>query len=327
MNPSPRSPFVPTVVGENPPFGTPDASHDEILADIAHALQTPLAALYAHLSLTAKKHPRDKHMKVCMALAEDAAGLVKDLVRLARTDSTVRSSTQEKIDVGGLIESIVEYMSVLAASKDIELSAELEPDVHIVGAKKQLEEVFMNLMGNSIKYIDARTTGTNIIRVRVHSTDDACVVQITDTGIGIDADELPHVFTRSYRTRAGSARAPGSGLGLAIAKKTIEAHDGSITIDSVSGKGTCVSCVLPLHEPRLPFSKAVRNDLPVLELDDAIGEPGVLVLVGDHDDGLPMPLVKLLHDLNHRLSRHAVEIGRRLVGKKDVGLLRDSARD
>jgi signal transduction histidine kinase len=234
-------------------------THDDVLADIAHGLQTPLAAIQAHVSLMLKNNPRNKHGKICAALAEDMAQMVKDLVRLARTDTAVRECVQEKIDVGVLVTSIVDYIGVLAQSKGIELSVVMEDEVHVCGAPKQLEEAIVNFIINSIKYIDTSVPGRNRIRVEVGSTDVLCVVKIIDTGIGIDADELPYVFSRFYRTRAGTARAPGSGLGLAIAKKTFEAHRGSIEIESESGKGTCVTCTLPLFEPRLPLSHCGIN--------------------------------------------------------------------
>ncbi len=306
---------------------TRQVSHDDVLADIAHGLQTPLAAIQAHLSLMNKKQPRNKNAKICNALAEDMSHMVRDIVRLARTDMAVRASVQEKIDMGTLVTSIIEYMGVLAQSKGIELSGNLEPHLFIVGARKQLEEVIMNLINNSIKYIDQSLHERNMIHVTVVGTDASCIVSIVDTGCGIATDELPHVFTRFYRTRAGAARAPGSGLGLAIAKKTIEAHGGTITIDSAPGRGTRVTCMLPLHEPRLPFLQCIRYDQPVLKDDDAVSELGVLGLVGDHDDRLPVPLMQFLHDLNDRLSRGAVEVGRRLVGKKDVGPLGDRSRN
>lgn len=250
--PSPRPSRTHTVTGEAP------ASHDDVLADIAHGLQTPLAAMQAHLSLVLTKHPRNKQVKICAALTEDMSHMVRDLVRLARTDATVRECAQEKIDVGVLVESIIEYMGVLAQSKGIELTASVEHGIEICGAKKQLEETIVNLISNSIKYIDASVPDRNRIHVSVTSTDVSCIIRITDTGIGIDADELPHVFSRFYRTRAGTARAPGSGLGLAIARKTLEAHRGTIAIESESGKGTSVTCTLPLCAPRLPLSQCDR---------------------------------------------------------------------
>lgn len=246
-----------------PHISTSDgASHDEVLADIAHGLQAPLAAINAHLSLIQKKHPRTKQLRICSHLAEDMSHMVRDLVRLARTDTAVRECVQEKIDMGALVASTIEYMGVLAQSKGIELSASIEPDVHVRGARKQLEETIANFITNSIKYVDASIPDRNRIDVRVSSTDASCVIEIADTGCGIDADELPYVFSRFYRTRAGTARAPGSGLGLAIAKKTIEAHRGSIVIQSEPGKGTLVTCTIPLHEPKLPLAQCAQTSIP-----------------------------------------------------------------
>lgn len=235
------------------------STHDEALADIAHGLQTPLAAIQAHAALLLKKHPRDKHAKICSTLSQDMSFMVRDLVRLARTDATVRDCAREKIDVGVLVSSIVEYMGVLAESKDITLAATIDADACICGARRQLEEVFADLITNSIKYIDTKTNEAHRIDVGVYGTDAECVVTIIDTGIGIPPEELPYVFTRFFRTRDGAQRAAGSGLGLAIAKKTIEAHGGTIAIDSAPGKGTRVTCTLPLQEPRLPFSQIAEH--------------------------------------------------------------------
>ncbi|MBP9771578.1 MAG: HAMP domain-containing histidine kinase [Candidatus Pacebacteria bacterium] len=260
-----------SVIGE-----TSSPSHDEVLADIAHGLQTPLAALGAHIALFAKKHPRNKHIKICRILAEDMSDMVRDLVRLARTDTTVRQCVQEKIDVGLLIESIVEYLGILAQSKGITLEATSERNIYICGARKQIEEVIANLITNSIKYIDVSVPERNRIHVAVTSADAHCCIRITDTGIGIASDELPHVFSRFYRTRAGTERAPGSGLGLAIAKKTIEAHGGSIGIESEAGKGTCVSCTLPLIEPHLPGFQSIQKDSVLRMLNNVASEEVVL---------------------------------------------------
>jgi heavy metal sensor kinase len=212
------------------------------VADASHELRTPLAALQAIVSVT-RERPRSAG-EYAQAL-DDVDGettrlrtLVENLLELARGDAE-RLTEREPVDVSGLLRDVCASLEVLAADKGLRLTCEVEDGLVVEGDGDALVRLFVNVLDNAIKYTDEGG-----VDVAAAATKAGIAVTVRDSGRGIPAEQLPHLFERFYRGDA-SRSAEGSGLGLAIARLIAEAHGGTITIPSTEGRGTTVAVTLP----------------------------------------------------------------------------------
>lgn len=216
-----------------------------LVYDVAHDLQTPLTALKAQLYLITKARRAD-HLKVCHEIIDSMSLMVSDMLAYARSGSGLEAINQKRFDLSDRISEALKYIGTVADSCHVNIRHSIEPSIIISGVPEKIDEVFLNLVSNSMKYLT--TSGRREVSVRLIKHEKSCILSVEDTGIGIPADELPHVFTRFYRTRSATQHASGSGLGLAIAKKIVELHGGRITIESTEGAGTKVQIVLPTQK-------------------------------------------------------------------------------
>ncbi|MFV2062237.1 MAG: sensor histidine kinase, partial [Chloroflexota bacterium] len=164
-------------------------------------------------------------------------------LELSKLDSGLVSLQLRDADLRSVVEDAVEHAEPMAQRKGVTLRAIL-PAEPIVQAHDppRLGQVLSNLVGNAIKF----TPAGGHVEVSVEATESGAVFEVKDDGVGIDADELPHVFDRFYRgTRTPEERAAGSGLGLAIAHSIVDMHRGRVSISSRPGAGTEVLVRLP----------------------------------------------------------------------------------
>jgi signal transduction histidine kinase len=134
-------------------------------------------------------------------------------------------------------------VEILSSEKNISLQRELLTEVEIKGDPKSLHRVFFNILTNAIRY--TKPDGT--IKVRLKKRESLAIVSISDTGIGISKESLPHIFKRFYRVdKVRSREDGGSGLGLSICKQIIDIHKGTIEVESISGEGSTFTILLPI---------------------------------------------------------------------------------
>jgi two-component system sensor histidine kinase BaeS len=146
--------------------------------------------------------------------------------------------------ISDLVSDTIESFSKLAEKEGVELYGHLAEDIHLVPMDiQQIGRVFSNLVGNALHY----TTAGGKVEILVARQSDWLQVQICDTGEGISGEDLPHIFERFYRgEKSRNRNTGGSGLGLAISKGIIEAHGGSIRVESRPGQGACFTFTLPM---------------------------------------------------------------------------------
>jgi heavy metal sensor kinase len=220
-------------------------------ADAAHELRTPLATLRAELD-TAIQQPRslEEHEGMLVSIAEEVARMnriVSDLFTLAKIDMRQYALHKERVQLGALLEEARDVWEPSAEENGIELVQE-GPSVTVAGDPVALRRVFMNLIENAIKY--NRPGGRIELSTRI--LPGKVIVQVRDTGIGIAAEDLPRLFRRFYRVdKARSRDSGGAGLGLAICKSFVEAHGGTISVESLPGAGTMFSVELPVESRAL----------------------------------------------------------------------------
>jgi heavy metal sensor kinase/RND family efflux transporter MFP subunit len=216
-------------------------------ADASHELRTPLTIIRGELEAFAE------NPKLTPELAERAADILEEvdqltrivegLLLVSRLEAGEAQLKFEAVDLGEMAESIASQMELLSEEKRLTVGREIEPEVIVEGDKVRLKQVVVNLLDNAIKYTPEG--GTIWLKVRSHK--EKAVLEIADTGIGIDPAALPHIFDRFYRSaEAKAGRVDGTGLGLAIVQSIMDAHGGSVSAGSRENQGTVFRMELPL---------------------------------------------------------------------------------
>ena len=253
--------IVAPIPGEKGPYGyvaivediTPirelERTKSQFITNISHEFRTPLATakLYAEL---ARRQP-DRQARSLHALdaeLDHLTALVEDILEVARIDAGRLDLQPRVISLNDLVTSAVERHQPLAEEKGLHIErhlAEAEPVVKV--DPQRIEQVLDNLLGNAIRYTPsggriAVSTGTTETEGRPWAT-----FTVSDTGIGIPEDELPHIFERFFRGKEPRRmQVSGTGLGLSIVKEIVERHCGFVTVESEGGKGSAFTVWLPL---------------------------------------------------------------------------------
>ncbi len=200
---------------------------EQFTQDASHELRTPLAMLNSSLDLALKNHQYKEGIISAKDDVKQVSLLVEKLLDLARLDACTLQ--QERIDLSGLVSQLVEKYQLLAIEKGITIKAHILEGISTSGDAALVRQVIGNLLSNAIKFNKPKGT----IDVTLHKK----TLSIADTGIGIDATELPRVFDRFYQGDTSRAK-DGFGLGLSLVKRIIEMHYWNIEVRSTKGKGT-----------------------------------------------------------------------------------------
>ncbi len=229
-----------------------DRSRD-FLADVSHELRTPLAALRTFNELLTEgaaddPEARAEFLESSGQQIERLDWLAQNLLELSKLDSGLVLLDLRPDDLRAAVESAVEQSAAAAERRGVRLSLHL-PDapIRIRHDPPRVGQVVANLVANAIKF----TPRGGSVAVDVAGTAGGAQIEVTDTGVGIDPTELPHIFERFYRgSRANEARGSGSGLGLAIVRSIVDMHGGTVAVESRVGAGTRFIVSLP-RDPRL----------------------------------------------------------------------------
>lgn len=233
-------------------------ARETILGVVSHDLKNPLAAI--HLSAQLLKRLTDKFedatitsmVQTIFGATEQMKRLIQDLLDLSKIQSRRLSIEKEKLRPELLVSSALDLMKSQALLKGLALSAEVEPDLPELACDKlRILQVFSNLLGNAIKF----TEKGGRVKISVTRQGDAVRFSVSDTGSGISEAELPKIFERFWQTE--KTKALGAGLGLSIVRGIVEAHGGSVSVESRVGVGSTFSFVLPISVAlRLPIEQS-----------------------------------------------------------------------
>lgn len=221
-------------------------TQSRFLADVSHELRTPLTVIKGNLSLMRRMKEVDEESLASISQEVDRlTRLVGDLLLLAQAESGRLPLQLGPVELDGLLLDVVQQLQPLAGDRRLVVS-EID-EVQITGDGDRLRQLLINLISNSIQYTPA---GSKVILQLGKDANFARLVT-TDTGPGIPADDLPHIFERFYRSERSRKRSPGSGfgLGLSIAYWIVKNHDGTIEAQSKEGVGTTFIVRLPLRGP------------------------------------------------------------------------------
>ena len=213
------------------------------LADAAHELRTPLAALQIQID-NFRNQPsvtvRGEIFNELAAGIQRASAMLRQLMRMARLDDQPESSASRPIDLKDLVVSVVSQFVQPASARNIELEMEIDESLATTVADGDIRFLFTNLIDNAIRY---SATGGNVKIVLCRDGSDTRV-EVKDMGIGIPAEALSRIFDRFYR--AAPADIEGTGLGLAIARKIADRYHFDLSIaNRTDSKGVCASVVIP----------------------------------------------------------------------------------
>jgi two-component system heavy metal sensor histidine kinase CusS len=222
------------------------ASQHRFVADAAHELRTPLAALRAEIEVALRREraPADyqRTLDSNRHELERLSSLVENLLALAAVEASQSARTKSPVDLARVCRDVAEQLAPLAATQNVRLQLELAENVMVCGDVFALERSVRNLVENALRHTPA---GEQIL-IRAGATDGGARVDIIDAGVGIAPEHRPHLFERFYRVDTARNRAHGgAGLGLSIVKAIVEAHGGSVSVESKLGAGSTFTLRLP----------------------------------------------------------------------------------
>jgi two-component system OmpR family sensor kinase len=230
-----------------------DLLRRELVANVSHDLQTPLATLTAYIETLQLKEnnftpeQRRKYLQTAQKHCNRLNTLVARLFELARLDDEESKPHREIFNISELVQDVVQNYELHAGEKGVSLSTNAGQDLPFVLADiGQIERVLENLLSNSIRH----TPAGGSVNVILEKEDSHLLVMVRDTGEGIPPETLPHIFERFYRPGSGEEAKPSrSGLGLAIAKRIMEMHGSTLEVQSELHAGSCFSFRLPIASP------------------------------------------------------------------------------
>jgi heavy metal sensor kinase len=219
-------------------------------ADAAHELRTPLAVLRCGMEVViARARSVEEYQGALGASIEEVSRLsriVDNLFTLARADGGSQEFTWELVDLRELVQEVYEQAELIAEAKGLSVFLHTNGGVSVRGDCLRLKQLFLNLVDNAVKY----TAAGGSIHLTIEREDQWAKVVMEDTGIGIPAEALPHIFDRFYRVdKARSLDDAGGGLGLSICQWVAQAHGGRITAQSRVGSGSTFIVSLPVSQP------------------------------------------------------------------------------
>lgn len=219
-------------------------SERRFIQDVSHELKTPLTILKGELEVALKKaRTAGEYAAILQSNLEETekmAKIVGDLLTLARFDNREVRLERARVNLGELLKKTSDSLAGLAQKAGVTLELSPAGGLEVDGDAGQLGRLFLNLLDNAVKY----SPEGGKVSVSVYKEDHRPAVKVTDTGAGIPAADLPHIFKRFYR--ADAARSSGGfGLGLAIAKSIAEAHGAEIKAESAPGRGSAFTVIFP----------------------------------------------------------------------------------
>src|SRR5438093_78790 len=219
----------------------------DFVANVSHELRTPVAAVKSVIDTLSAGAIEDhltahEFLKRADAELERLVAMVEQLLQLSRIESGELALAFEDIEIAGVISNALDRLRPEVEKQGLTITASVEPTTPRIRADRDLlEGALINLIQNSVKY----TPRGGSIEISARAKDGIVTLDVSDTGEGIDAADLPRVFERFYKADR-ARRAGGAGLGLAIVKHTAEAHGGTITAESHLGKGSTFSLSIPV---------------------------------------------------------------------------------
>jgi signal transduction histidine kinase len=230
-----------------------DDMKSKFVANVSHELRTPLTSIKNACSILKKfNNSKDAVTEVSVSdllniidsNVDRQVRLVNDLLDLSKIEKGKIQLSRSLMNIEGVAREVIASLDILAKAKGIHLELKAQPGLfEIYASRDQMLEVFTNLIDNAIKY----TPGGGSILVEIENEDNGIKIIVSDTGIGMEHDEMEKIFDRFKRLEAiFGHKTKGTGLGLAITKEIIDSHGGCIWVESQVAKGSKFILTLPI---------------------------------------------------------------------------------
>jgi len=220
----------------------------QFTADASHELRTPLTIMRGELEIALRgERSAEDYLETLGSSLEEVermSKIVNDLLLLSKSDMGQEVLRYDPVDLRLLLSNLLSHFKILADEHQIQLGSTFEEVETVFGDQLRLRQLLVNLLTNAIRY----TPVGGKINLALKGLDNGVEIAIADTGIGIPVEDIPFIFDRFYRAdKARSRQYGGSGLGLSIVKWIVDAHHGTIKVDSVVGEGSVFRVVLPAN--------------------------------------------------------------------------------
>jgi heavy metal sensor kinase len=207
--------------------------------DVSHELRTPITVIRGQLevALMTASTPDEYREAISNALqdVDRLSRIVRALLLLAQAETGQLVLNKASVDLGRVVQDLVQEFGLVAEEAGVHLESHIEPNVLIHADKTQIERLVTNLVSNAVKYTPP--PGRIEVSVRRAGSPESAIFSVRDTGCGIPAEKLPHIFDRFYRGTGGEP-AKGLGLGLSFVAWIVKAHGGKIEVESTVGQGS-----------------------------------------------------------------------------------------
>jgi signal transduction histidine kinase len=224
----------------------------EFLANMSHELRTPLNAIIGFSEVLLERmfgelnEKQAEYQQDILSSGQHLLSLINDILDLSKVEAGQMELEVESFSLRAALENGLTIVKERASRHGIGLRLEVEPELDLIAAdERKVKQVVFNLLSNAVKF----TPDGGRIDVRARVVDGAVEIAVRDTGIGIAADDLEHVFDEFRQVGQGTARSEGTGLGLALTKQFVELHGGRIWVASEPGQGSTFTCTLPRLRP------------------------------------------------------------------------------
>lgn len=221
----------------------------DFTADVSHELRTPLSTIQTNLDVVlsnpdATIESQMKWLENIKIENKRMSNLVSNLLLLSRADTNEAIINKEFLNLSALVSEVVMTYSTVAEHNDLVLTSTVQETISMCGDKDRIKQLLVILIDNAIKY----NTPNGTVNIILSRNESCATIEISDTGIGIESEDIKRVFDRFYRGKqARLYNSDGSGLGLSIAKLITEEHEGKITAKSQTGKGTTFKIIMPMN--------------------------------------------------------------------------------
>ncbi|MEX0754245.1 MAG: HAMP domain-containing sensor histidine kinase [Actinomycetota bacterium] len=246
----------------------------DLVANAAHELKTPIAAMRAHLEnlLDGVEQPDPKTLQVMLGQAERLGRLVEQLLDLSRLESGDLPLRRGRLPLPPLVDQVISEIGVARGDRNVNVTNGIGDDLPpVIADRERVAQVVFNLLDNAVRF----TAPGGSVTVTAEGHGGVVQVRVADTGVGIPAEHLPRVFERFYRVDSARSRDEGgTGIGLAIARSVVEAHGGRIWAESRPGRGSDFVFELPAAAPRAESDRSGTPDVTNGRTNDADGRVG-----------------------------------------------------
>lgn len=224
------------------PVKTAFEKQRQFISNAGHELKTPITIIAANADVLKNEIGENKWLSYIQNQNERMAGLVNELLILARTDESGQKPQFQKFDLSSALTGCTLEFESIAYESGKTLLTDIQPGIFLTGNEQMLKQLLYLLTDNALKHSDSH----GIVKISLKSAGSKAALEVYNTGEGIDGKELDKIFERFYRSDSSRSRETGGyGLGLAIGKSIVETHRGKITVQSEKGKWTRFTVVLP----------------------------------------------------------------------------------